>query len=243
MGITSATPHKPSGPRATRPRTRSDLPQGTGRQRAATAGHRRAARAHPAGGRAARSPPRATPTPRWRRSCARSTSPSPSSTTTSATSRRSSRRSRGGPRSTASPRMDFAAGDLRRAVEKVQGRHRAADPRDRGAPPLRLLRLQGAAGLPAGVHRGAEEAGPSLLRPAVPAARAGAAATATSTSAETKITALRGAAACPASSTAGTGPGGRLSPDEVVAELTKLASRVIGLRRRTDDDNHPGDKP
>jgi hypothetical protein len=37
MGITSATPHKPSAAGgATRPR--SDLPQGTGRQRAATAG-------------------------------------------------------------------------------------------------------------------------------------------------------------------------------------------------------------
>ena len=37
MGITSATPHKPSGHGDTHsPRT--DLPQGTGRQRAATAG-------------------------------------------------------------------------------------------------------------------------------------------------------------------------------------------------------------
>ncbi|MES1264413.1 MAG: helix-turn-helix domain-containing protein, partial [Variovorax sp.] len=37
MGITSATPHKPSG-HENPPSPRSDLPQGTGRQRAATAG-------------------------------------------------------------------------------------------------------------------------------------------------------------------------------------------------------------
>lgn len=49
---------------------------------------------------------------------------------------------------------------------------------------------------------------------------------------ETKITAL---AACslPGFLYSWYRPGGRLSPDEVVAELTKLASRVIGLQART----------
>jgi len=48
---------------------------------------------------------------------------------------------------------------------------------------------------------------------------------------ETKITAL---AACslPGFLYSWYRPGGRLSPDEVVAELTKLASRVIGLRAK-----------
>lgn len=49
---------------------------------------------------------------------------------------------------------------------------------------------------------------------------------------ETKITAL---AACslPGFLYSWYRPGGRLSPDEVVAELTKLASRVIGLQAKT----------
>ena len=49
---------------------------------------------------------------------------------------------------------------------------------------------------------------------------------------ETKITAL---AACslPGFLYSWYRPGGRLSPDEVVAELTRLASRVIGLRTKT----------
>ncbi|MNV27289.1 hypothetical protein D3C71_1184320 [compost metagenome] len=48
---------------------------------------------------------------------------------------------------------------------------------------------------------------------------------------ETKITAL---AACslPGFLYSWYRPGGRLSPDEVVAQLTKLASRVIGLRAK-----------
>ena len=98
------------------------------------------------------SPRRATPTPPWRRSCARWASPSPSSTTTSATSRRSSRRCRGARRSTASPRSTspttIRAARARRSMAGIEGLIRATVAHH----PVRLLPVPRAAGVPARVQ-------------------------------------------------------------------------------------------
>ena len=127
--------------------------------------------------------------------------------------------------------MDFAAGRPAPRGREGQGRHRAADPRHRRAPPLRLLRLPRAAGLPPRVHRRAEEARAPLLRPALSrcSKRRGATATSTSTT--------PGSPPSPRCSLPGFlyswyRPDGRLSPDEVVAELSKLGLARAGPARR-----------
>jgi AcrR family transcriptional regulator len=228
MGITSATPHKPSGHEEAPP-ARSDLPQGTGRQRAATAGTdvqrerilQAAAQLFAAQGYANttmaqivraldvtkpfvyyyfRDKQEIFETLSWRPAVDCFTS------------------------------MDFAAGDDRRAVDKVK----------EGIE--RLIRAT-VAHHPCAFFAYKE---PQVYRPEYIAAQKKLAhhfydqlfplleqarADGDLDFGETKITAFA-ALSLPGFLYSWYRPDGRLSPEEVVAELSKLAWRVLGLRER-----------
>jgi AcrR family transcriptional regulator len=229
MGITSATRHKPSGDDETTAQPQSHLPQGTGRQRTATQGTdlqrerilQAAAQLFAAQGYANttmaqivralgvtkpfvyyyfRDKQEIFETLSWR------------------------------PAVDCFTALDFAAGDPRRASEKViEGIERLIRATITHHPAAffayrepQVYRPEYLAAQKKLAHHFYD-----LLCPLLEEARRDG----DLDFAETKITAL---AACslPGFLYSWYRPGGRLSPDEVVAELTKLASRVIGLQAK-----------